>query len=122
MVSKKCTVFIGPPCTEIAVQEDFVPSNMTSGGTSVRTGGGLKKFSTLAIARHILRPLVNYDMIRPLPKTLPIPHPSRCHWRLDPRRLRCHELGSPTFQTKVMPLAGPQASHQLNPALALGNI
>jgi len=56
-------------------------------------------------------------MIRPLPKTLPIPHPSRCHWRLDPRHLRCHELGPPTFQTKVMPLAGPQASHQLNPAL-----
>jgi len=24
---------------------------------------------------------------------------------------------SPTFQTKVTPLAGPQASHQLNPAL-----
>ena len=23
----------------------------------------------------------------------------------------------PTFQTKVSPLAGPQASHQLNPAL-----
>jgi len=41
-------------CTEIAVQEDFVPSNMTSEGTS---GWGLKKFSTLAIARHILRPL-----------------------------------------------------------------
>jgi len=56
-------------------------------------------------------------MILPLPKTLPIPHPSRCHWRLDPRHLRCHGLGSPTFQTKVMPLAGTQASHQPNPAL-----
>ena len=41
-------------CTEIAVQEDFVPSNMTSGGTSGVTAK--KKFSRLAIARHVLRP------------------------------------------------------------------
>ena len=40
-------------CTEIAVEKHFEPRNVTSGGASA---GGLKKFSTLAIARHILGP------------------------------------------------------------------
>jgi len=52
-------------------------------------------------------------MIRPLPKTLPIPHPSRCHWRLDPRHLRCHAW-SPHISDQSYAPAGPQASHQLN--------
>jgi len=45
----------------------------------------------------------------------PIPHPSRRLRHLDRRRLRCLELGPPTFQSKVTPLAGPQ----LNPALEI---
>ena len=50
-------------CTEIAVEKHFDPRNVTSGGAS---GGGLNRFSRLAIARHILGPLVNYAVIRPL--------------------------------------------------------
>ena len=38
-------------CTEIAVQKDFALRNMTSGGIS----GVAQKFSTLAIACHILQ-------------------------------------------------------------------
>jgi len=110
-------------CTEIAVQEDFASPNMTSGGTS----RGSKKISRLAIARHILLlphklwynsttapdPVVGREGC-PLPL---ISHLSGRLWHLNPWRLRCLELGPPTFQTKVRPLAGPQASHQLNPAL-----
>jgi len=111
-------------CTGVTVY-DFAPSpNMTSGGNS----GGTKKFSRLAIARHILHPLIRYDIIRALPRALvgwdgcPSPFlipldPSRRLRHLDPRRLRCLELGPPTFQTKVTPLAVTQSSHQLNPAL-----
>ena len=43
-------------CTEIAVVKHFDPRNVTS---------GLKKFSRLAIAHHILGPLKNYAVIRP---------------------------------------------------------
>jgi len=53
-------------CTEIVVQKDFAPPNMTSG----RTKGSLKKFSRLAIARHIYAPpLINYHETGPLPQT-----------------------------------------------------
>jgi len=31
---------------------------------------GLKKISRLAIARHVLRPLINYTVIRPLTETI----------------------------------------------------
>jgi len=48
---------------------------------------------------------------------LSIPHPYRRLRHLDPRWLRCFELGPPTFQTKITPLSKPQSSHQLNPAL-----
>ena len=63
--------------------------------------GWLKIFSRLAVARYILHHLRNYHIIRPLPQTpsrweacpLPIPHPSRRLQHLDPRCLRCLELG-----------------------------
>jgi len=112
--------------TEIAVQEDFASPNMTSGGTS---RGGAKKFSMLAIARHILllpHKLWHNSTTAPDPivgqegcPLAPIAHLSRRLRHLDPRRLRCLELGPPTFQANVTPLAGPQASHQLNPTLIL---
>jgi len=53
-------------CTEIALQED---SPLISLLKETREGGGLKKFSRLAIAGHILRPLINYDVIQALPQT-----------------------------------------------------
>ena len=101
----------------------ILPQNMTSRGTS---GEGLKKFSRLTIVRHILRPshkLWYYSTTTPDPLVgwegcpLPIPHPSRRLRHLDPRRLRCLELSSPTFQTKVTPLAGPQACHSCSQSL-----
>jgi len=46
-------------CTEIAVQKDFAPQNMTSGGTSGREEGGLKKVYRVAIARHTYGLLIN---------------------------------------------------------------
>jgi len=111
-------------CTKIAVQEeDFAFPNMTSGGTS---RGGAKKISRLAIAAIFYFSLINYDIIQQVPQTLsrpegmtPSSHSSSLSTPSASRswRLRCLELGPPTFQTKVTPLAGPQASHQLNPAL-----
>jgi len=73
-------------------------------------------------------PVINYHIIWPLPlqtpycwlrgpMSPPILHPAWRLWHLDPWCPRCLELGPPTFQTKVTPMAGPQASHQLNPAL-----
>jgi len=85
-----------------------------------------KKFSRLAIARHILRPLRNYHIPPPL-QTLDqelvgrrVPSPFLTP--LDAFSISIlGALGAsglaPTFQTKVTPLAGPQASRQLNPAL-----
>jgi len=49
-------------CTEIAVEKHFDPPKC-----DFWTGlGASKKFSRLAIAHHILRPLINYAVIRPL--------------------------------------------------------
>jgi len=109
---------LGLLCTEIAVQEHFALPKYDF-WRDFR--GGAKKFSRLGITRHILRPLINYGIIRPLPRPpsrlegcpLHIPHPSRRLWHLDPGALG-PRAWSPTFQTKVTPLAGPQASHQLN--------
>jgi len=86
--------------------------------------GGLKNFlGSLSLAIFYFS-LINYDIIRRLPQTpyglgregcplAPIPHPSRRLRHLDPRRLRCLELGTPHFSYQITPLAGPQ----LNPAL-----
>jgi len=50
-------------CSEIALQEDSPQISLLE-----ELGGGAKKFSGLSIARHILRLLVNYDVIQPLPQ------------------------------------------------------
>jgi len=49
-------------CTEIEVEKHFDPPRYDFW----RGLGGLTKFSRLAIARHILGPLMNYAVIRPL--------------------------------------------------------
>ena len=46
-------------CTEIAVPEHFAPPQLWL----LEGPQGAKKISTLTIARHILRPLINYDRV-----------------------------------------------------------
>jgi len=100
-------------CTDIALQKDFAPRNMTSGGTA----RGPKKFSRFAIARHYGPH--KFDVIRPLPRShsrlgrgiLPIPHPFDAFGISG--HLRRLELGPPpTFQASYAPA---HCKDKLNP-------
>jgi len=82
-------------------------------------GKGSKKFSVLAIAGHILWPLINFDIIQPQsqpplgwgwesphhsqPLLTPLASQSWRLWHL--------KLDAPTFQTKVTPLHPPHPQH-----------
>jgi len=109
-------------CTEIAVQEDFAPSKYDFWGSH---GEGLKKFSRLAIARHILRQ--SHTLLYNLTTSLdPLVGwegcPSLFITPLDAfgisirGTLGASSLVPPLSDQSYAP-AGPQASHQLNPAL-----
>jgi len=104
-------------CAEIVVQEDFAPPKYDL------WRDGAKKFSVLAIARHILCPQhkiwYNLTTAPDHLSGLPIPHPSWRHRHLNSRRRRCLEARawSSHFSDPSYAPGWAQASHHINPAL-----
>ena len=104
-------------CTEITAQEDFAPPQIGYDFWRDLEGGAKKNFlGSLSLAIFYV-PIINYDIIRPMPQTpsrlggcpLHIPHPSRRLRHLAPRRLiGASSLVTLLFRPKLRPWLGPR--------------